>query len=116
MKRTTHLLATAVSAFAGGYLAGLLFAPQSGRKARQAIASQARAQTDRLEAQLHALEEQLIAVEQQLEESGYAFSERVRGAAQRTLDHYLPTFDEAADEWKLRRGEVTRDLRRMPRS
>lgn len=115
MRTSGRLLVTVAAAFAGGYLAGLLFAPLSGRQSRSAIAQRARSQSQRLEQQLHALEERLLDAEQQLEEAGHQFSERVRDATHRAMGHYVPTFDEEEVDWDVHKGEITRDLRRMPR-
>ena len=112
--RQTALL-TALTAFAGGFLAGMLFAPASGRDARRRIATSAQDSTRWLGDRLHDLEAQLGTLEQQIQQTGAQFSERVRGAAQKAVDPYLPTFPDEDTAWKVDRKELAKDLRRMPR-
>ena len=115
MNTRQTVLLTAVTAFASGFLAGMLFAPASGRDARRRIAASARGSTRWLGDQLQNLESQLGSLEQQIQTVGTQFSEKVRGVAKKAVDPYLPTFPEEEEQWKVDRKELTKDLRRMPR-
>ena len=100
---------TAVVAFAGGYLFGILSAPRSGRQARSLIAQKAQEQSQRFEAQLHAVEEHLLTMERHLEST-------LQAATGRAVDHYLPNMEGAEEDWDLSKRDVLRDLRRIPRT
>lgn len=115
MKTRETVLLTAVTAFAGGFLAGMLFAPASGRDARRRIAESAQDSTRWMGDRLHDLEAQLGLLEQQIQTVGAQFSEKVRGVAKKAVDPYLPTLPEDADQWKVDRKDLTSDLRRLPR-
>ena len=115
MNTKEALFLTAVAAFAGGFFAGMLLAPSSGRDARRRIAQTAHGSTRWVGDRLHSLETQLGALEEQIQTAGSQFGEKMRGAAQKAVDPYLPSFPEDAEAWKVDRKEVTEDLRRMPR-
>ncbi|WP_456428456.1 YtxH domain-containing protein [Rhodocaloribacter sp.] len=115
MHTRRDLFWTALFAFAGGFTAGLLCAPHSGRKSREIIAGRVRAEGRRIEQQLRAMEEQLAALEAQVAAAGREVGEKVREAAERVVDQVTPTLAEDPEAWKVEDEELTRDLRRMPR-
>lgn len=106
----TNVLLTALATFAGGFVAGLILAPQSGRDARGALAQKLRAQTQRLEAHVHAVEAHIEEVEAHLQHSGEALGSRVKGA----LDVQVAGALEE-DAWSLEQEDLARDLRQLPR-
>ena len=112
--RQSQLL-TAVVAFAGGFLAGVLFAPQSGREARRRIAETAQDSTRWMGERLQAVETQLGAVEQQIQAAGAQFGEKMRGAAGKAVDQYVPSVPDDADALQIDQEDVDHDLRHMPR-
>jgi gas vesicle protein len=111
--RQTQLL-TAVAAFAGGFLAGVLLAPQSGREARRRIARTAQDSTRWVEDRLQTVETQLGALEQQIQAAGAQFGEKVQEVAAKTVEQYVPSLPDDSD--LLEKEDLTRDLRRMPRT
>lgn len=112
MKRNTNWIVTAVAAFAGGYLAGMLFAPQSGRDLRRSIASRASEPAHWMEGRLHEIERQLSELERELRATSAEFGDRLREATQRAVSHYVP---ENPEPWRVERSEVTRELPGLPR-
>lgn len=114
MKATTKLVLTAAAAFAGGYAAGLLTAPQSGSRLRRVVARQVGVPTRWVEARFHEIERQLVTLEHQLMATSADLSERLREATHRAVDFYVPSMPEAASNWEVKDTEVTGDLRRMP--
>ena len=115
MNTRETLFLTAIAAFAGGFFAGMLLAPSSGRDARRRIAQTAQDSTRWLGDQLQGLEEQLGSLEDQIQAVSAQFGQKMRGAAKKAVDPYLPSFPDDADAWKVERKEVTKELRRMPR-
>ena len=115
MNTRETLFLTAVAAFAGGFLAGMLFAPASGRDARRRIAETAQDSSRWVGDRLQDLEAQLGTLEEQIQTAGSQFSEKMRGAAKKAVDPYLPSLPEDDEAWKVERKELTKDLRRMPR-
>ena len=115
MNTRETLFLTAVAAFASGFFAGMLLAPSSGRDARRRLAQTAQGSTRWVGEQLQSLEAQLSVLEQQIQTASSQFGEKMRGAAKKAVDPYLPSFPDDAEEWKVDRKEVTQDLRRMPR-
>lgn len=113
--RQTQLL-TAVAAFAGGFLAGVLLAPQSGREARRRIVQTAQDSTRWVEDRLQTIETQLGVLEQQMQAAGAQFGEKVREAATRTVEHYVPALSDDGDLLEMDQEDLTRDLRHLPRT
>lgn len=119
----TSQIITALSAFAAGFAAGMLYAPQSGEKLRAQIADQARTQLRQAENRLKELESRMRTLEQRLVNAGLQLrervrnqvSERMRNVADQTRDTILPALDDAADALRLDENEVSRDLRHMTR-
>ncbi|MEZ4701609.1 MAG: YtxH domain-containing protein [Rhodothermales bacterium] len=106
---------TALTGFALGVAAGLLFAPESGEKLRQRLADEAREQLRQAEARLRDLESQLKSLDDRLSTVGQGVSDRVRATAGQARDAILPALDEAAEQVTLEEKEVSRDLRHMTR-
>ncbi len=115
MQTRKDLFLTALFAFAGGFTAGLLCAPHSGRKSRDLIAARLQAESRRLEQQLHALEKQLAGLEAQVSETGREVSEKVRETAEKVVGQVSPNLPNDPEAWKVEGGELTSELRRMPR-
>lgn len=107
--RQTFVLST-LTAFAGGYIAGILYKSDPCRRFRSAVGASARQHTRWVEGQLQLLEEQVSHLEAQLHTLGDDFGHRIR----ETVQHYVPDLEE--EEWEVRDREVERDLPRMPRS
>jgi gas vesicle protein len=114
MSQNNNTLLTALVAFAGGVLAGMLLAPQSGQESRRYLARQARQQARRAEEQWHRVEAKLSAVEQQVEHLGHQVGDRLREAGAQAVEQVRPAFPENPDEWKVKAAEMTQDLPRMP--
>lgn len=112
--RQTQLL-TAISAFAGGFIAGLLFAPQSGREARQRIVQTAQGSTQWIEDQIHSLEDQLGTLEQHIQSVSAQFGDKVREVTNKAVDQYLPSFPDEQNDWEMEGGDLERNLRHLPR-
>ena len=102
------LFVTSATAFVGGFFAGLFYASETGHSVRQRIADQAYTSTRWMEGRLHEVEARLHVMEKHLEEAGHEISDKMRKAT----DHYVPR---TSDDWEVDSGEMTRDLRRMPR-
>jgi gas vesicle protein len=105
MKNAKALFFVAAATFAGGFLAGLMAAPDSGHVSRQRLAEKAQTQRHRLGEHLQAIEKQLAALEQDLHLLGKRFSDQLRS-------------DDEAEEaitWDIDSEEVARELRGMPR-
>ena len=113
MRSTRELMLYTTLAFAGGALSGLLFAPQSGREFRASLLRSTRKPTGWVEERLHQVEVQLAALEAQVQTTSTALSQRFREATGRALDSYRPSFSELS--WDVKRGELARDLRYLPR-
>lgn len=114
MRTTSNLLLTAAAAFSGGLLAGLLFAPQSGRRARAGIARRARGSHDWLTDRFRAVETRLGRLEDQVQDIGEQLSERLRTTTSQALDQVLPGLPEGDPAWSLDSREIARELRDMP--
>lgn len=113
MASSRQLLVSATLAFAGGFCSGLLYAPQTGRELRRRIVRSMQQPSRWAEARLHEVETRLSALESQLHDTTDAFRERFHEVTGRTLEAYLPTFAEQG--WDVKRGELLRELRFMPR-
>ena len=112
--RQTQLL-TAITAFAGGFIVGLLIAPQSGREARRRIAQSAQGSTRWIEDQLHSLEDQLGTLEQHIQSVSAQFGDKVRDVTHKAVDQYLPSFPEESNDWEMEGEDLERNLRHLPR-
>jgi gas vesicle protein len=99
----------------GGVAAGLLLAPQSGRKLRGMIAERAKAQSRWAEQQLETLEERLSEVEERLRESAHHLAEQAREATHKATDQVFPDLPEDPQDWNIEGNDVAGELRRMPR-
>jgi gas vesicle protein len=108
MNAKSSLLVTAATAFVGGFFAGLFYASETGHTVRRRIADQAQHSTRWMEARLHEVETRVHVMEEHLEEAGHEISDKLREATGR----YVPR---AEEDWTVQQGEMTRDLRRMPR-
>lgn len=115
MDRKVNPILAAVAAFAGGFAAGLLFAPESGRALRRKLASQAEAPTHWVGGRLHEVERQLTALEKELRATSAEFSEKLRETTQRTMAQYVPDLPDDPEAWHVESPEVARELRGLPR-
>ena len=97
---------TATTAFTGGLISGLLFAPKSGQRLRRTLAVRTRAQARRAGAGFHA-------VEQQIGAKGEAVASAVRETTGRAVGHYGPSI--SLEGWHLDGAELAEDLGRLPR-
>lgn len=114
MNDQKNLLVTAIAAFAGGLLAGMLYAPRSGKQTRQVIGRKVREQTRWVEERVHNLEQKLEGVEEQISKLKADVTERVRDVTQKTVEHYVPDVSKDSAEWDVEKNDVTDDLSRMP--
>lgn len=113
---TTSKFITAVSAFAGGIIAGMLLAPDSGRENRRRVAEKMKEQSRRLEEQIGELEDKYRDIEKDVVESGQEIADKLRDRTYKTVDHYLTSVPDDADkEWGIERDDVAQNLKRMPR-
>lgn len=112
MADVRNLLVTGLAAFAGGVVAGILFAPDSGARTRARIAEEARAQARNLEKKLSGLESKIDDLQKQVRETGTHLGERVVEAAR----HAAAPVPDDPEAFHVEKGDVAQDLRRMPRS
>ena len=105
MKNAKALFFVAAATFAGGFVTGLMAAPDSGQASRQRLAKKANDQRQRLGEHLRAIEKQLAALEQDLHLLGKRFSDQL---------HATPE-DEDAITWDVDSDEITRELPGIPR-
>ncbi|MBO6577299.1 MAG: YtxH domain-containing protein [Rhodothermales bacterium] len=103
---------TGVVAFAGGVVAGILLAPQSGAETRERLSDEARSRLSRIDGQLDGLEKRLAEVSAHLREASHDLGERVKHS---TVDQVLPDVPEDPEAFEVDRDEVASDLRHMPR-
>ena len=108
-------LITGLVAFGGGFLAGILLAPNSGEETRGRIADEAKDQFKRLDKQIHGLEAQLSALQDQLSSVSTDVGERFRSAAHKGVEKVIPELPDDPDSWKVEDDEVASELRHMPR-
>lgn len=112
MKSNQTLLLSTLTAFAGGFVAGVLYQTDPCRQFRSSVGASARERTRWVENQLHALENQVAQIEDQLHHLGDEFGQRIR----ETVQQYVPDMEMGRRQWEVRDREVERDLPRMPRS
>ena len=105
MNNAKALFFVAVATFAGGFVSGLMAAPDSGAASRRRIAEKAQAQRHLLGDHLTSIEKQLGALERDLQLLGRRFKEQLNIEAVDTEDI----------AWDVASDEVTRELRGMPR-
>lgn len=106
------ILWTSLAAFASGYFAWMRLSPRSEQALRQRLADHARASSDWMSERWQSVAEQLAVLEQDLEAAGQALSEQLRSATGGAFD---PLALDLPESWQLERGEVTRELRGLPR-
>jgi gas vesicle protein len=116
MTTRTNLLLTAAASFACGMVAGVMFAPASGRACRRLLARKARHQAHWIDDQVHAIEERLGVLERQIHTASEQFGARVKEATERAIEQYGPGALREERKWDIESEEVARDLPRMPRS
>jgi len=116
MSAKRDLLLIAAAAMVGGFVAGLLYAPHTGRELRRRIGRQAEASARWMEDSVHLLEERFHTLERRVEALAASWAARVQEATEETLDEYVPLHEDEATEWSLEKDEMTGELRRMPRS
>lgn len=115
MSHNQTSLLVALAGFAGGFLAGMVLAPEPGLRVRRQIGLQLQAQCSALERAMRSMEAQLDALERQLHASGDQFAARMRTLADKATEQYLPNPDLTEEEWDLQRKELHRDLPGLPR-
>lgn len=104
MADSRNTAVAAVAGAVGGLAIGLFFASRKGMHLRAVLRRNIRLGTSRLEERMHLVESQLRELEESLAESRRQFFERIRTAQEPDLP-----------EWDVKKGEVVRDLPRMPR-
>jgi gas vesicle protein len=109
---SSNRVLTGLFAFAGGFLSGILFAPQSGADTREQLADEARSQLHGVDERLKNLEAQISSLGDQLLTASSQWSEKVKQAA---ADTVLPDVPDDPDAFKLDGGQVAADLRHLPR-
>jgi gas vesicle protein len=102
---------TGLVAFAGGMLAGILLAPQSGADTRAKLSEEGKVQLKRMEDQLAALEQKLSEVGDQVVATSQEVGGKVRES---TVGQVLPEVPDA-EAFKVDDKEVASDLRHLPR-
>jgi hypothetical protein len=110
MSSTRSVLVITAAAFAGGFMAGVLYQTPSARQFRGSLATSARTQAHWLEQRLEVLENQIRQLEGQLQQAGSDLGQRLRGAVARP--------QEEPERWDVDvdTREVERELPRIPRS
>jgi gas vesicle protein len=115
MGKTLSIVFTAAASFGAGLVAGLLFSPYSGEENRRRLAAQVKAQTANLEAKVKELESTMESLEKQIVESGRDLKVRVKGAASKAFEQYVPSVPDDDNSWDLERSDIASDLPRMPK-
>ena len=108
IEMSTNNVLTGLAAFAGGFLAGVLLAPSSGRETRDRLSDEARNRMKSLEGQVRGVEDRLASLSDQIHDA----SDQFRTAAAHKV---LPDVPEDPEAFKLDEEEVEADLRHMPR-
>ena len=96
----------ATTAFTGGLISGLLFAPKSGQRLRRTLAVRTRLQARRAGAGLQA-------VKASTEQRSGAMASAVRATTGRAVSHYAPSI--SLEDWHLDGAELAEGLGRLPR-
>ena len=116
MKSSLSYATLVATAFAAGFVSGILFAPQSGKNTRKRIADEAREQLKAAESQIDAIEEQLAELNGRVQETGKELSGKIRQAANEAVDSYIPDLADGVENWSEGGEEdVVKDLRNMTR-
>lgn len=102
---------TGLFAFAGGMLAGILLAPQSGAATRAKLSEEGRVQLKRMEDQLASLEKKLAEVGDHVVATSHEMGGKMRES---TVGQVLPDVPDA-EAFKVDDKEVASDLRHLPR-
>lgn len=113
--RTLSHLASALSGFALGVAAGMLFAPQSGEQLRNRIASEARDQLRQAEARLRDMEKQMRSLDERMAAAREQVGHRVRNVADQARETVLPSIGDAAHQAAIDEKELGQDLRHLTR-
>ena len=116
MSTNRNMLLTAMAAFAGGFVAGLLCAPQSGSVLRRRIGDSMQAPTQWAERHFHEIEEQIEALEKRLVATSSEFSEKLSAATKKAVENLVPSIPNETESWDLEGSEIKQDLRRIPGS
>ena len=111
MADTQQTIITGLLAFAGGFVAGILLAPESGAKTRKRISKEAQSQLRNLGKQLDGLEDRIDGLQKQVKEGGAHLGERVVDKAKQVMS----SVSEEAADFSVAANDVAKDLRRMPR-
>ena len=116
MKSSLSHATLVVTAFAAGFVSGILFAPQSGKTTRKRLADEARGQLKVAESQIEAIEEHLADLNERVHETGKDLSGKIRQAANNAVDSYIPDLADGVENWSEGgEDEVVKDLRNMTR-
>ena len=100
---------------AAGFVAGVLFAPASGKKTRGQIGDQARRQLSHAEKKLEDVERQLTALNERVGETTSEWSDKLKDAARETVDQHLPDLSMPGEKWDIDDKEMKQELRKMAR-
>ena len=108
--RSLLFTVTATTAFTGGLISGLLFAPKSGQRLRRTLAVRTRVEARRAGARLHAAKK---STGQQIGATGGALASSVRETTGKAVGHYVPAL--TLEGWHLDSAELAEELGRLPR-
>jgi len=114
MSNQSNTLLAVLAGFAGGFVAGLLFAPQSGSSTRKRIGDSMQASTKWAERRFHEIEKHIEALEERLVATGSEFSEKLSSTTKKAVDNLVPSIPDDAESWDLEGSELKQDLRRIP--
>ena len=116
MKSSLSKATLVATAFAAGFVSGILFAPQSGKNTRRRIADEARGQLKAAESQLDTIEEHLADLNGRVQETGKEITGKIRQAANEAVDSYIPDLADGVENWSEGgEDEIVKDLRNMTR-
>ncbi len=116
MSTQRDVFVTAVLAFAGGLVTGLLVAPHSGKKLREMISARVHHEMKRVEGKLHDVEDKVVDLEQRVVAASQDVSERVLEATKQAVDQVVPTMPDDPEAWGMAQKDVPASLRKMPSS
>ncbi len=116
---SSNRVLTGLLTFAGGFLSGLLFAPQSGAETRDQLAERAKSQMEGMEDRLQHLEARLASLGEQIKAESGQWSDKVKKGSDKlrraAADSVLPDVPDDPAAFKVEGGEVAADLRHLPR-
>ena len=115
MQKPFSYIVTVAAAFTAGLCTGLMLAPQSGKKLREQITSEARNQLKNAEEKLESVEAKLAEVNVKVQAAGRELGDKMMEAAQDAADEILPDIAQNSDSWNLSKGDVEQDLRNLSR-